>query len=502
MELKESKEIWLKMERERAKVLPAARESFRRALFMQIEPLLQALERIGQVYDYDAILNAYIQPDAIKTAYLQVYRKVGFEFAQRQFRESNKKNLKQEEFQNNWFAYFDSWIEQEAGDMIVGVTETTKQIAKDVLTSANQEGLGIFAQAELLRERWSEISFVRAERIARTETITASNLGSLQGAQATGLALQKVWIPTFDSRTRDAHLNVQPRQIGMKQDWTVGGFPAQYPGDPKLPAGERINCRCTLSYEENEARQESTTQNNEVLPNQGLFTPAKTIQEADERLSRFGKVQINDISLESKNQILQASEEILGMMPDKKLINGFIYQKDNIKSIARARIRTAVEDESIKQGVSIEFKKTFLKNPVSYTKKQAETFQKSIEYRKSEIEKFLKIPNLPKDVIQRRLDALEEINTYKSWAVMERSNRPLYSVAVHENGHVLYNVKNLNNRWRDNLKRNNVQAIDKRLVSEYGASDIEELFCETLSAYKSDVQIPDNIKKALLETIN
>lgn len=238
------------MERDRAKVLPAARESFRRALFMQIEPLLQALESIGQVYDYDAILNAYIQPDAIKTAYLQVYRSVGFEFAQKQFRESNKKNLKQEDFQNNWFAYFDSWVEQEAGDMIVGVTETTKQIAKDVLTVANQEGLGIFAQAELLRERWNEISLVRAERIARTETITASNLGSLQGAQATGLALQKVWIPTFDSRTRDAHLTVQPRQIGMKQEWTVGGYPAQYPGDPKLPAGERINCRCTLSYTE------------------------------------------------------------------------------------------------------------------------------------------------------------------------------------------------------------------------------------------------------------
>lgn len=56
----------------------------------------------------------------------------------------------------------------------------------------------------------------------------------------------KMWVSMRDDRVRSAHKSVDGTSVPASGVFTVGGHSARYPGDPMLPAGLRINCRCFL----------------------------------------------------------------------------------------------------------------------------------------------------------------------------------------------------------------------------------------------------------------
>ncbi len=56
----------------------------------------------------------------------------------------------------------------------------------------------------------------------------------------------KMWVSMRDDRVRKAHKSVDGTSVPASGVFTVGGHSARYPGDPMLPAGLRINCRCFL----------------------------------------------------------------------------------------------------------------------------------------------------------------------------------------------------------------------------------------------------------------
>lgn len=89
----------------------------------------------------------------------------------------------------------------------------------------------------------------RATATARTTVVGASNAGSY--AQASLIAddtMTKQWLATDDIRTRPDHFHADGQIVSMTGVFTVGGWSLAYPGDPTGPAGEVINCRCTLGY--------------------------------------------------------------------------------------------------------------------------------------------------------------------------------------------------------------------------------------------------------------
>lgn len=102
--------------------------------------------------------------------------------------------------------------------------------------------------AERIRQA-SDVTMPRALTIARTQVMSASNAGSF--AQASLIAdstMQKQWIATEDSRTREDHVHADQQVTPMLGKFTVGGWLMDYPGDFMAPAGETVNCRCTLGY--------------------------------------------------------------------------------------------------------------------------------------------------------------------------------------------------------------------------------------------------------------
>jgi hypothetical protein len=122
-----------------------------------------------------------------------------------------------------------------------------------VLEQSVTEGLGAYETATRIKRgliddgiRYNQW---RALRIARTEIMSASNVGSMEGAKATGEALEKFWVPTFDNRTRDTHRVVESQNPKMMNEpFLVGMYQMQHPGDPAGGAEEIVNCRCCLSY--------------------------------------------------------------------------------------------------------------------------------------------------------------------------------------------------------------------------------------------------------------
>lgn len=90
-----------------------------------------------------------------------------------------------------------------------------------------------------------------AIRNARTMVTGAENVGRLDSykeLEADGAILQKVWISTSDSRTREAHLKMNGQQVGNEEPFIDGdGNPLMYPGDPNAAPCTVYNCRCSMS---------------------------------------------------------------------------------------------------------------------------------------------------------------------------------------------------------------------------------------------------------------
>lgn len=134
------------------------------------------------------------------------------------------------------------------------LTETTRRQIQAILIQGEQDGLSLDQIIQQLNS--PELTRYRGRLIARTETVTATNLGAELAAIESGYSeeMQKVWISAVDNRTRRDHLNVNGVQIPFNDYFDVGGYEMARPGDRvgkngvKPPAKEVVNCRCTCAF--------------------------------------------------------------------------------------------------------------------------------------------------------------------------------------------------------------------------------------------------------------
>lgn len=90
----------------------------------------------------------------------------------------------------------------------------------------------------------------RATTIARTEAVGAFNGATLRAAIAQqvllGVELEKAWVATIDGRTRKTHFAADGQRRPLDGKFKVGRANLDRPGDPRGPAEEVVNCRCTI----------------------------------------------------------------------------------------------------------------------------------------------------------------------------------------------------------------------------------------------------------------
>jgi SPP1 gp7 family putative phage head morphogenesis protein len=84
-----------------------------------------------------------------------------------------------------------AWAEARVGNLIVDVSDTTRDAVNELTAAAIRDGLTNDELADRIRDGF-EFSDERADRIARTETAFAETAGALEGYRETGI-LEKEW---------------------------------------------------------------------------------------------------------------------------------------------------------------------------------------------------------------------------------------------------------------------------------------------------------------------
>ena len=137
---------------------------------------------------------------------------------------------------------------------VVQIDQTTEKQIQERIKLGQGEGLSVPQIAKTIDDLYLEkIIPNRSSVIARTETISSSNHGSLSGAlqaeEDFDLEIKKEWIRTFDKRVRDTHIQAgKHKPIPLDEKFKVGNSHMKYPGDFEGGPEEVINCRCTIAY--------------------------------------------------------------------------------------------------------------------------------------------------------------------------------------------------------------------------------------------------------------
>lgn len=241
------------MENSRRPYYRIAEQTYRRALRDQLRPLIEHI----RVSDPRSALDAVelIQKDRVEEAYDYVYRYVGSAYASREY--ARFAAMEESALRGMFERYMSDYVAKTAGKKVTAITGTTKHYAEKIIQnvlSTAEPGIGIDKlSAKLHREikkAGGQMAAWRAQVIARTEVVTASNMGQQIGAEAVGMAMTKRWLATGDMRTRDVHLMADGQEVPMDGYFTVGGEKLYVPGDGSAgaSAGNIINCRCAVVY--------------------------------------------------------------------------------------------------------------------------------------------------------------------------------------------------------------------------------------------------------------
>lgn len=216
------------------------------------------------------------------------------------------------------------------------------------ITQGIIQGESISKIAERIGRDTASMNQSAMTRYARTAMTGAQNAGRMEmlhEAKGMGINVKKKWLATLDSRTRDAHADLDGQEAEVDEPFQSQLGPIMYPGDPKANPANVWNCRCTLVYvypeykggkskraaykeyedEGGNKRREYETipdmtykewkawksnggqifQEVQVGPKKAGFAAASTIEQAEEYAKRFvsqyGKASYKNVDLEYAN---------------------------------------------------------------------------------------------------------------------------------------------------------------------------------------------------------
>ena len=203
----------------------------------------------------------------------RLVNEVGYFFAQREATRARSQvksgvftfsGVERKEFDETvWSSEVQMYINSYVATKIVSITDTTRDwiesTIRDIVRTGMDEGLGSREIARMVRNKMlesrAEYAFWRAERIARTEVMAASNYGSISAAEAFSTRGRKEWISGNDGRTRATHRPGAVATVPIPQPFRVGYALLKAPGVPFQGAGgpdvvsEIVNCRCAVGFD-------------------------------------------------------------------------------------------------------------------------------------------------------------------------------------------------------------------------------------------------------------
>ena len=232
----------------------------RKGLAIFRKSLRNTLSRIPfdnlETWNYKIILEMNVNDDEIRNAFFQLYYYTGLSNGKWIGRSINQqsKNFNPISFESSYFDFVRTWLINNAGSKIVSVKEELIQYVIKYIAKGMDDGLDIRTISANLQKHILSRNFYRwqIERIVRTETTAAANLGSVQAGESSGVIWEKEWISAHDARTRRRpddkfdHYEMDGVKVPKSGKFNVQGDFLEYPGDPKGQAANVINCRCSV----------------------------------------------------------------------------------------------------------------------------------------------------------------------------------------------------------------------------------------------------------------
>ena len=134
----------------------------------------------------------------------------------------------------------ESKLEKDTFNASEKVLQRVDKDINNILVESYQEGIGYKDVGRRLTQKFNQLKTYEAERIARTETHTAHELGTLQAYQDLDVEYIQ-WDAHLDNRVRDTHEAIDGEIIPFDGTFSNG---LKYPGDKNGVISEWINCRC------------------------------------------------------------------------------------------------------------------------------------------------------------------------------------------------------------------------------------------------------------------
>lgn len=205
----------------------------------------------GVTGDFDYNVDKYMSNmSKLSYRYYKVALLIFIKEAIKDLKETQKREQKQGTTVEDFYGEVEVWAEQVAARNIVKVNNTTKKVISGILQRGITEGLSNREISKRIRETGRISSVSRAERIAITETHTAS-VGSYHTVmENSGVRTTKDWVAFVDRRTRNAHKDADANQNNVPSDqpFEVWGEFLMFPGDPTASSRNIIRCRCIALY--------------------------------------------------------------------------------------------------------------------------------------------------------------------------------------------------------------------------------------------------------------
>jgi len=194
---------------------------------------------------FEAIAS-FIRID-VATTLEPFYRQIILAFAKRTFNNRYSQKAIQD-----YDGIYKQFMQDIGGIRITEISDTTRKIISRTILENQSEGVPVISKA--INERMSpKFTKARASTIARTETHTASSFAIQKQAENLEVPdMKKRWVSTTDDRSRASHISANGQEVGIDEDFIVGGKRMKFAGDPKGGVKEVVNCRCVIVYIEPE----------------------------------------------------------------------------------------------------------------------------------------------------------------------------------------------------------------------------------------------------------
>jgi len=252
--MRHSNNIWKRQERSKQPYYRKAERMFKRSLNVQLKPVIDYLNEVGDLVDYDKV-RLLIKEAPILDSMEYVYTTAGSDFAEKIY----SQYADAEGLRSQFDRFMVDLVRNTSATKVTAITDVTRRDAINVIRKSlsgdlsDGEGRIGYRLSQDLEKAGAKISKWRARVIARTEVNGAFNAGQDFGmqkmSQDLGLEYTKTWLATADNRTRDAHYNMNGKTIPREASFIVGGEEMDRPHAIGASAANVVNCRCGLTYE-------------------------------------------------------------------------------------------------------------------------------------------------------------------------------------------------------------------------------------------------------------